>query len=136
MANLPDIVENRSDQKSDRLEKMVRKRREKHDRIISTFHASLSAEMSKFDEKIEQLLMALRSKLNLNRGDIEMSVYAFDDEEKLAVTTEQEFADTWALCKSMNASNLDAISRFRDAYFQVQKVQTEKLQARVSAKIF
>ena len=28
----------------------------------------------------------------------------------------------------MNASNLDAISRFRDAYFQVQKIQTEKLQ--------
>ena len=99
MANLPDIIESRSDQKSDRLEKMVRRRREKHEKIVSYFHASLSAEMSKFDEKIEQLLMALRSKLNLNRGDIEMSVYAFDDEEKLAVTTEQEFADTWTLCK-------------------------------------
>ena len=72
--------------------------------------------------------MALKSKLNLNRGDVEMSIYSFDDEETLESVTEAEFTSTWSLCKSMNASNLDAISRFRDAYFQIQRAQTSQMQ--------
>ena len=57
-----------------------------------------------------------------------MSIYAFDDEEQLEKVTESEFASTWTLCKNMNAENLDAIARFREAYFQIQRAQTEKMQ--------
>ena len=57
-----------------------------------------------------------------------MSIYAFDDEEQLETVTESEFASTWTLCKNMNAANLDAIARFREAYFQIQRAQTEKMQ--------
>ena len=57
-----------------------------------------------------------------------MSIYAFDDEEQLESITDAEFASTWTLCKNMNAANLDAIGRFREAYFQIQRAQTEKMQ--------
>ena len=57
-----------------------------------------------------------------------MSIYAFDDEEQLENVTESEFASTWTLCKNMNAANLEAIARFREAYFQIQRAQTEKMQ--------
>ena len=68
VANLPDIVESPDENiKSDRLERMVKRRREKHGQIWSGFKRELGAEMSAFHDKIEELLLALRSKLNLNR---------------------------------------------------------------------
>ena len=79
--------------------------------------------MATFDNKIEELLLALKSKLRINRGDVEMSIFVFDDLESLETVTEAQFAETWCLCKSMNAANLEAISKFKETYFQIQRLQ-------------
>ena len=112
---------------SDRIERMIQKKRKRHEVIVNDFYDKIKHEMSFYNNKIEDLVHAMKSTLSVNHDDITQAVNSLDDNETLAVLSTKDFEDMWTLCKVMNATNLDSIEKFKVAYFNLQQLQTNKV---------
>ena len=127
VANLPDQLPDKVHHRSERIERMIQRKRDRHQTIVNAFYGKMKHEMSFYNSKIEDLINALKSTLSVNHDDISQAVNSLDDNETLAVLSSSDFEDMWRLCKEMNASNLESIEKFKEAYFNLQQMQTNKV---------
>lgn len=127
VANLPDQLPDKVYHRSERIERMIQRKRDRHQTIVNAFYGKMKHEMSFYNTKIEDLIKALKSTLSVNHDDIRQAVDSLDDNETLAILTPSDFEDMWRLCKEMNSSNLESIDKFKEAYFNLQQMQTNKV---------